>query len=417
MDTNSLSHRPTASLGKSFSPWAFALLSLSLGAMTGCSVREGELIGSSDAATLNIKESSGLSAEIFIDGQSTGLSTPAIVANIPEGKHILSLVKNGYAIAHDTTEYHSGSNSSKVLSLASLDQSADLQIQSNWAGARILIDGMDRGAAPLNLSGLSLGNHQIRIQKGNAIKDSTIHLQANATVQIEPVVQQWALLEHFSNVACLPCPSVEFAMEEYLHNAHDERLVHMAMHINSPSPDDIFYTPFASQINPRMNPEYYNVSSVPRVLLNGVKTGARQDSVNIPKYLNDSLPILLSRKAALNLNFEQIQNKLGSISGKLSINASEALSSTRVQIALVEDEIHFDQAPGINKLKDFTNMFRGFANLGQNPNALASGEIQVDFNIQHNLNGRPLSLIAWIEDPSTKTVLQTFKQKLSIPQP
>ena len=84
-------------------------------------------------------------------------------------------------------------------------------------------------------------------------------------------------------------------------------------------------------------------------------------------------------------------------------------------VALVENQIHFNAPPGVNGLKDFVDMFRGFATLAANPTTINQGDhLNIPFQISHNLKGRPLSILAWVENPTNKTILQSYRQNLPL---
>lgn len=386
--------------------------------LCSCGVKEGNLISSSESGGVTVKESTGLVAEIYLDGLPTGSLTPALVGNIPEGEHVLTLVKEGYQISSDTLSVQAGANQeiSKTLQLAK--STANLELNSE-EGVALWVDGLRRAFGSVVLSGLESGQHQIRVQKGNAVLDTTVNLGSSAlSLKLSPQIQQWVLLEHFSNVACMPCPSVDHAVEQFLHEQNNPRIVHLSMHVNSPSPEDLFFTPFEGQILERIGQDYYSVGSVPRVMLDGVKTGSRQDSVAIPKYLADSLPSRFAQAPILGLDFASLQRTSSQVIGKLGIRAVQNISASRLKVALVEDEIHMSTAPGINGLSDFVDMFRGFAQTNVSEISMAAGQVQVvDFQINHQLVGRPLSVIAWVEDPTAKKVLQVYREKLPLSKP
>lgn len=383
------------------------------GLLLSCGVQGEKVIGSAEGGQLSVQEKNGLAAEIFVDGEATGLHTPAIVQGLTPGKHQITLWLSGYTIAQDSVLTNLGQSATLDLQLAKLSNPIELNLQT-LANAEVRVDGILLGQGSSKIPGLAAGKHQISVQLGNRRLDTLLDLsQQNSAIKLEPQAQSWVLLEHFSNIACMPCPSVDRAVETFLHVQNNPRIVHMAMHTNSPSPEDLFYTPFAAQIDERVGPKYYAVASVPRVMLNGVKTGARQDSAAIPQYLSDSIPVRLKSTPGMSLALSDVQMGKSEIKGTLNVEALAQVEG-RVKIALVEDEIHFNSAPGINGLSDFVHMFSGFANLSQDQlqlSANAQQKIAFSFNTPRKIAN--YSIVAWVENPNTKSVLQVYKQSLA----
>jgi len=59
-----------------------------------------------------------------------------------------------------------------------------LQVQSQPAGARVLVDGIDRGVAPLTVGDLTPGNHEVVLQSAAGSVKQAVNVQAGGTASI-----------------------------------------------------------------------------------------------------------------------------------------------------------------------------------------------------------------------------------------
>jgi hypothetical protein len=78
-------------------------------------------------------------------------------------------------------------------STATLNQSTGrLQVESNPAGARVLIDGRDRGETPLTVEDLAVGSHKVIIRAAEGSVQRTVAITAAHTTQVnEAIFSGW----------------------------------------------------------------------------------------------------------------------------------------------------------------------------------------------------------------------------------
>jgi hypothetical protein len=141
--------------------------------------------GSASLGTLDV-QSSPAGVAVFIDGEARG-QTPAKLSLTP-GAHILELRGRGVpkVIPVNIT---AGGQVSQYLEFANTPVSGQLQVQSRPAGARVVVDGVDRGAAPVTVSNLTPGDHEVVLQAGTASVRQVVNVQAGGTASIVAPVE------------------------------------------------------------------------------------------------------------------------------------------------------------------------------------------------------------------------------------
>ena len=143
-----------------------------------------KLLGSSAAAppmgSLNV-QSNPSGVDIFVDGVAKG-RTPARVAVAP-GSHILELRGKGVprVIPLNVT---AGAEVSQYLEFAEAPVTGQLAVQSDPPGAKVLVDGAERGVAPVTISDLTPGDHRVELQSDGASAKHTVTVQAGGTASL-----------------------------------------------------------------------------------------------------------------------------------------------------------------------------------------------------------------------------------------
>jgi hypothetical protein len=118
---------------------------------------------------------------VFVDGIEHG-KTPARVTVAP-GSHILELRGRGVprVIPLNVT---AGAEVSQYLEFAEAPVTGQLAIQSEPAGAKVIVDGTERGVAPVTISDLAPGDHRVELQSDGAIARHTVNVQAGGTASL-----------------------------------------------------------------------------------------------------------------------------------------------------------------------------------------------------------------------------------------
>lgn len=134
-------------------------------------------------------ESRPTGAEIFVDGASKGV-TP-LTLDLAPGKHELELKRPG-ASRQISLEVTAGQKLTQQIDLTNLRAVGTLVVNSTPTGAKVIVDGRDRGVTPVTLSDVTAGAHKVLIQSSAGSVTKDVQLQAGATVNInEGIFSGW----------------------------------------------------------------------------------------------------------------------------------------------------------------------------------------------------------------------------------
>jgi hypothetical protein len=136
--------------------------------------------GGAALGTLVVQSNPG-GVQVFVDGVPHGV-TPARFSVSP-GSHILELRGRGVPRVIPLN-VSAGAEVSQYLEFADSPQTGSLAVQSDPPGARVLVDGADRGVAPTTISNLTPGDHEVvlRSESGNA--RHVVNVQAGGTASL-----------------------------------------------------------------------------------------------------------------------------------------------------------------------------------------------------------------------------------------
>ena len=119
---------------------------------------------------------------VFVDGVARG-HTPARLS-LDAGSHIVELRGRGVPRVIPVT-VTAGAEVSQYLELPQTPSSGSLLVQSDPAGARVTVDGVDHGAAPVSVSDLAPGEHEVVLQaEGGAAVRQRVVIQAGVTSSV-----------------------------------------------------------------------------------------------------------------------------------------------------------------------------------------------------------------------------------------
>ena len=119
---------------------------------------------------------------VFIDGVARG-NTPARVS-LDAGSHIIELRGRGVPRVIPVT-VTAGAEASQYLELPETPSAGSLLVQSDPAGARVTVDGVDHGVAPVSVADLPPGEHEVVLQAegGTPVKQRVV-IQAGVTSSV-----------------------------------------------------------------------------------------------------------------------------------------------------------------------------------------------------------------------------------------
>ena len=121
-------------------------------------------------------------AEVFVDGQSRGM-TP-ITLSLSPGPHSLELRRRG-ASREISLIVKAGEQASQQIDLTNIRAVGTLVVNSQPKGAKVLVDGKERGVTPLTLSDMSVGAHKVVLQGAQGTISKDIQIQAGGTVNVD----------------------------------------------------------------------------------------------------------------------------------------------------------------------------------------------------------------------------------------
>jgi hypothetical protein len=123
-------------------------------------------------------------SQVFVDGQAMG--TTPVSATLSPGPHAVEF------------RLHKASRVERIVVAAgghtieqvdwSLKKTGHLQVRSDPPGARVLVDGSLRGETPVTLDDLSVGPHDLVLERGNGSIRRSVTITAAATAQVAEMV-------------------------------------------------------------------------------------------------------------------------------------------------------------------------------------------------------------------------------------
>jgi PEGA domain-containing protein len=119
--------------------------------------------------------------EVFVDGVSRG-NTPARIS-LDAGSHIMEIRRGVPRVIPFTVT--SGAEVAQYLELPETPSVGSLLVQSDPAGAKVTVDGVDHGVAPVSIADLAPGDHEVVLQAegGPAVKQRVV-IQAGVTSSV-----------------------------------------------------------------------------------------------------------------------------------------------------------------------------------------------------------------------------------------
>ncbi len=139
-------------------------------------------IGTASPATGTlVVQSNPAGVQVFVDGIERGV-TPARVS-LPPGAHILELRGKGVPRVIPLT-LTAGAELSQYLEFTETPATGQLSVQSQPAGARVIVDGSERGVTPLVVQELAPGEHTVVLQTESASVTHTVVVQAGVLASL-----------------------------------------------------------------------------------------------------------------------------------------------------------------------------------------------------------------------------------------
>lgn len=230
--------------------------------------------------------------------------------------------------------------------------------------------------------------------------------------------QRMVLWEQFTNTSCGPCATVNPAVQAFWDNNPD-KVISISYHVWWPGPNDPMY--LANTVENAARTNYYGVNSVPYTSIDGNQynnntnvsscTGVVNNRYNTPS------PFDIELSHAFNGNQD-------SIIVTMKITATEAVTANMVaHIAVIEEIMEYENAPGSNGEKDFHNVMKKMLPDAEGttlPGTFTTGDEQIiteKWKLANVAEMTQLSVVAFIQNTSTKEVYQAAHSPALPPTP
>jgi hypothetical protein len=132
----------------------------------------------SDSPGTVVIESRPPAASVSVDGRARGV-TPARLS-LPAGTYVFT-VQLGEARREITRKVESGAQIYEYLDLPQPVKTGQLNVATTPPGARVVVDGIDRGVSPIELTNLSAGAHRVTLGEGRTSVSQQVTIRAGAT--------------------------------------------------------------------------------------------------------------------------------------------------------------------------------------------------------------------------------------------
>jgi len=390
---------------------------LCAGLALSCTTQEGRLVSFAPGAGGLTINATLPEARIFLDYRDTGKKTPAHLAEIPAGRHVVHLFLPRYRVAPDSlvVSIQAGAQATIDFDLQQSSTVGELEVQTEPAGALVWWNGLPLGRAPLVMDGILRGTHALKITKGGFFSiTQTVPISTNKRTTIQEdltLAPPQILVEHFSNTDCPPCPEADVIIENTLAQ-QGNAVAALSYHPDFPGRQDPFF--LAAEEDNLVRYGYYNRPPLPFVVVDGVKRMA--GTINLEQRFTNALSERKGRVPRATLDFWEfleMRHEAHTFAGRVRVEAREDLADGNVMlhVALIEREIDLAVAPGSNGQKHFFDVVRElYADPAGRPVRLTKSEsafYDFRFTRKPEWSGE-LHVIAFLQNNASAEVLQAL---------
>lgn len=113
-----------------------------------------------------------------------------LASNLAAGRHVVESSRRTLSDARNREAQPNPEAAGMTTSTGK--SSGQLQVESNPAGARVLVDGRDRGVTPLTIDDLAVGSHKVILRAAEGSIQRTVAIAASRTTQLnEAIFSGW----------------------------------------------------------------------------------------------------------------------------------------------------------------------------------------------------------------------------------
>lgn len=368
-------------------------------------------------------------ADIMLDGEATGQSTPHTFVDLEGGvTHTVSVSLDGWNVQPDsrTVEVPFGS---KITVPFTLSQGlGSLAVTSDPAGAAIRVDGvLTAEITPHTFADLAPGDYTVAVELPyyKSVVDeitATVEVGGTATAAFDLGVARVVLLEGFSNVYCVGCPTmnenVGFVMHEPGYGR--DRLLYLKWPAIL-SPLDPFYWVTQAITNARVD-WYFGSSQINLPTLAGDGSllggmGTPLNSTGIVTFV-DGQPVFAD--VIVMVDTDEDLGDVADLTHEATVTLLAPdgvdLTGRRLDVVLVYESVETENEGYIDGVTEFHWVMRDHVNLAADLGVLDAGvsypfDVTLDDPLGGELNGHAVyphskQIIAWVQHAASRAMVQ-----------
>lgn len=127
-------------------------------------------------------------AEIYLDGNLQKGKTPAVLASIPAGPHVIEVRKEPALPWRQTVQVEANKTTKVTAALKATigGQGGNIRVLTNVEGAVVFLDGDERGKAPIDLKDVKPGDHVVEVRApGFVTREERVTVAAGAATVLK----------------------------------------------------------------------------------------------------------------------------------------------------------------------------------------------------------------------------------------
>ncbi len=372
-------------------------------------------------------------ATIFFDGEDTGEITPFVFSELIPDLYVVAVEMEGF-FAPDSETLNLGPADHVTQNFAlSSDAPTQLLVTSNPAGAAIFMDGNDTGeVTPATISGLEAGDVTVSLNlDGRYVSPAgyTVTIVEHETTEL-PIdtfifrSKKTVMVEGFSNVDCAGCPELATNVEALMHlDGYElDRVLYCKFSMFWPSALDPHYRQNIDENNARKD---YYISDlgggIPMMTIEGSRvTGSGPNNTPTASEMATMIDVVLDQVPGFLIDITaDFSNTTVPLSATVTAMEDVDLTGHTLYIALVQDFLEYEEAPGNQGETEFHWLFRDRVDTLPTLGAMTTGQT-VTFDETVNRDDWDLDtlhVIAFVQNDVTRAILQAGISTTAAPSP
>lgn len=129
-----------------------------------------------------VVQSRPVAARVSVDGEERGV-TP-LTLKLPSGAHVLEVQSGKSEPRVIPLTIQAGVQTAQYIELQNVALTGGLDVRSDLPGARVTIDGQNRGTTPVTVRDLAPGEHQVVLEAGGRKVTQAVRIDAGITAQL-----------------------------------------------------------------------------------------------------------------------------------------------------------------------------------------------------------------------------------------